>query len=249
MLMLLKTSILILFVLTAAEEGGWCAGSPEACIAISGDASRDSSTLLQTRASILEADEVVVKGSRIEGGDMMEKLLRKRDATVQIQGQDSRLEEDVPMAMASAKTKVHNIHDRSSLSEEVECTGDYGAPVGSAVCCGQSGTISEAKHICPASLPQCEGFIQGAQWGICQALKIRKKMNKRFRKNKKKLVACVKKVKGRLANYYKGRCIAFRRFCRHYRKMKHNAAKYYCRKMRLMHRRMKHHHRRHRHRL
>merc|ERR1712205_38240 len=79
-------------------------------------------------------------------------------------------------------------------------------------------------------------------------LKIRKKMNKRFRKNKKKLGACAKKVKGRLANYYKGRCIAFRRFCRHYRKMKHNAAKYYCRKMRLMHRRMKHHHRRHRHR-
>merc|ERR1712196_504735 len=60
--------------------------------------------------------------------------------------------------------------------------------------------------------------------------KIKEKMNKRFKKNKKKLKPCTANVKGKLANHYKGRCRAFARFCRLYKKYKMDAT-YYCNKM------------------
>merc|ERR1712193_390029 len=71
--------------------------------------------------------------------------------------------------------------------------------------------------------------------------KIKEKMNKRFKKNKKKLKPCTAKVKGRLANHYKGRCRAFARFCRLYKKYKMDAT-YYCNKMKAAHKNMMRHH-------
>merc|ERR1711907_227561 len=73
--------------------------------------------------------------------------------------------------------------------------------------------------------------------------KIKEKMNKRFKKNKKKLKPCTAKVKGRLANHYKGRCRAFARFCRLYKKYKMDAT-YYCNKMKAAHKKMMRHHKR-----
>merc|ERR1711907_814222 len=73
--------------------------------------------------------------------------------------------------------------------------------------------------------------------------KIKEKMNKRFKKNKKKLKPCTANVKGRLANHYKGRCRAFARFCRLYKKYKMDAT-YYCNKMKAAHKNMMRHHKR-----
>merc|ERR1712017_217 len=73
--------------------------------------------------------------------------------------------------------------------------------------------------------------------------KIKKKMNKRFKKNKKKLKPCTANVKGKLANHYKGRCRAFARFCRLYKKYKMDAT-YYCNKMKAAHKNMMRHHKR-----
>merc|ERR1712199_102461 len=73
--------------------------------------------------------------------------------------------------------------------------------------------------------------------------KIKEKMNKRFKKNKKKLKPCTANVKGKLANHYKGRCRAFARFCRRYKKYKMDAT-YYCNKMKAAHKNMMRHHKR-----
>merc|ERR1712199_90587 len=73
--------------------------------------------------------------------------------------------------------------------------------------------------------------------------KIKEKMNKRFKKNKKKLKPCTANVKGKLANHYKGRCRAFARFCRLYKKYKVDAT-YYCNKMKAAHKNMMRHHKR-----
>merc|ERR1711907_187412 len=73
--------------------------------------------------------------------------------------------------------------------------------------------------------------------------KIKEKMNKRFKKNKKKLKPCTANVKGKLANHYKGRCRAFARFCRLYKKYKMDAT-YYCNKMKAAHKNMMRHHKR-----
>merc|ERR1711912_162475 len=73
--------------------------------------------------------------------------------------------------------------------------------------------------------------------------KIKEKMNKRFKKNKKKLKPCTANVKGRLANHYKGRCRAFARFCRLYKKYKMDAT-YYCNKMKAAHKNITRHHKR-----
>merc|ERR1712199_69324 len=75
------------------------------------------------------------------------------------------------------------------------------------------------------------------------AKKKKKKMNKRFKKNKKKLKPCTANVKGKLANHYKGRCRAFARFCRLYKKYKMDAT-YYCNKMKAAHKNMMRHHKR-----
>merc|ERR1712196_569594 len=71
----------------------------------------------------------------------------------------------------------------------------------------------------------------------------KEKMNKRFKKNKKKLKPCTANVKGKLANHYKGRCRAFARFCRLYKKYKMDAT-YYCNKMKAAHKNMMRHHKR-----
>merc|ERR1712227_590926 len=73
--------------------------------------------------------------------------------------------------------------------------------------------------------------------------KNKEKMNKRFKKNKKKLKPCTANVKGKLANHYKGRCRAFARFCRLYKKYKMDAT-YYCNKMKAAHKNMMRHHKR-----
>merc|ERR1712227_659765 len=78
---------------------------------------------------------------------------------------------------------------------------------------------------------------------IAAAKKKKEKMNKRFKKNKKKLKPCTANVKGRLANHYKGRCRAFARFCRLYKKYKMDAT-YYCNKMKAAHKNMMRHHKR-----
>merc|ERR1712193_255240 len=63
------------------------------------------------------------------------------------------------------------------------------------------------------------------------------------KKKKKKLKPCTANVKGRLANHYKGRCRAFARFCRLYKKYKMDAT-YYCNKMKAAHKNMMRHHKR-----
>jgi hypothetical protein len=112
---------------------------------------------------------------------MIEKFFRQRDATVQIQGQDSRLEEEVPMAMASARTKVHNIHDRSSLSEE-------------AVVDGAEPELDAEGNPIPVPAPKAKGAPKrGAA---------KKKLSKKEKKEMKKLKKKQKKLrkKGRASS-------------------------------------------------
>merc|ERR1711861_61381 len=66
---------------------------------------------------------------------------------------------------------------------------------------------------------------------------------KKIKKKKKKLKPCTANVKGKLANHYKGRCRAFARFCRLYKKYKMDAT-YYCNKMKAAHKNMMRHHKR-----
>lgn len=79
MLMFVKTSVLTLFVLAAAEAGASCGASPEGCTATSGDAEKDPNTLLQTRASIGEADEIAGEGGSTQDHDMIGNILRQND--------------------------------------------------------------------------------------------------------------------------------------------------------------------------
>merc|ERR1712227_1119119 len=76
-----------------------------------------------------------------------------------------------------------------------------------------------------------------------RAKKIRAHFKKIKEKNKKKLKPCTANVKGKLANHYKGRCRAFARFCRLYKKYKMDAT-YYCNKMKAAHKNMMRHHKR-----
>lgn len=105
MLMRLKASILTL-VLAAAEEGNLCAVSPGGCTANSGDAEQDPNTLLQTRASIGEADKVDVEGSGNEGDGIMEAARRQLDAIVEIQSKDWE-EKFIPAAKPKPKCATY----------------------------------------------------------------------------------------------------------------------------------------------
>merc|ERR1712017_19870 len=70
-----------------------------------------------------------------------------------------------------------------------------------------------------------------------------KKIRAHFKKIKEKMNPCTANVKGKLANHYKGRCRAFARFCRLYKKYKMDAT-YYCNKMKAAHKNMMRHHKR-----
>merc|ERR1712227_467384 len=78
---------------------------------------------------------------------------------------------------------------------------------------------------------------------IAAAKKKEKAYKKKQAAKKKKIEKAVKAQKKRLANHYKGRCRAFARFCRLYKKYKMDAT-YYCNKMKAAHKNMMRHHKR-----
>lgn len=50
---------------------------------------------------------------------------------------------------------------------EYSCAGDYGSTVGGKPCCGQTGRIASAQHICPRHLPACSGYTHSVSFGSC----------------------------------------------------------------------------------
>ena len=50
---------------------------------------------------------------------------------------------------------------------EYQCAGDHGSTVGGKPCCGQSGLIASAQHICPRHLPACSGYKHSVSFGSC----------------------------------------------------------------------------------
>lgn len=59
--------------------------------------------------------------------------------------------------------------DDYTMVQVTECAADYGASVGSPVCCEQSGTVETAFRICGSVRPVCVGYVKGSTWGKCQA--------------------------------------------------------------------------------
>uniref|UniRef100_A0A6C0JNS4 Uncharacterized protein n=1 Tax=viral metagenome TaxID=1070528 RepID=A0A6C0JNS4_9ZZZZ len=51
--------------------------------------------------------------------------------------------------------------------EPVKCIADFGTEIGQLTCCGQNSTLKSTKYVCPSSLPTCNNFKCGSEFGTC----------------------------------------------------------------------------------